>query len=281
MSFFAPLKRAWRKILDDIKTKQPTLNCVEKSIFPSLLRKLITEIRIQSSKNIQSGFRATGIYPLQPDEVLKKLGGDKYKKRVSREIDASLLSYLQAKKASKEKITSGKKKKMLKIKPGCSVTAEDIENQENDIDKDSESENEIDNDPSTSHPTAENEFEDQAEQEDQNQGITIDVSEDITNTQNENNEIKQGAYIVVQFCGKKSIKHFIGIVLNTEDEVEDEDNSIFVKFMKKGAKGFIFPEIDDTSVVNLLDVKEVLETPTIDRRGEYLFQNKSLRKFHL
>uniref|UniRef100_A0A6P7GEX9 Jerky protein homolog-like n=1 Tax=Diabrotica virgifera virgifera TaxID=50390 RepID=A0A6P7GEX9_DIAVI len=34
VGFFRPLKRAWKTILTDLKTSQPNLNSVEKTIFP-------------------------------------------------------------------------------------------------------------------------------------------------------------------------------------------------------------------------------------------------------
>lgn len=69
VSFFRPLKQAWRSILTDIKIKQPNLNCVEKTVFPQLLTKLMNKVKQNSQKNIVNGFRATGIHPLNSYEV--------------------------------------------------------------------------------------------------------------------------------------------------------------------------------------------------------------------
>lgn len=72
VSFFRPVKDVWRKILTDLKLKQPNLNCVDKCILLQLLTKLLNELADNSQKIIQSGFKACGIYLYNPEEVYKK-----------------------------------------------------------------------------------------------------------------------------------------------------------------------------------------------------------------
>ncbi|KAJ8932166.1 hypothetical protein NQ314_014878 [Rhamnusium bicolor] len=74
VSFFHPLKVTWRKILREIKLKHPKENCVEKAKFPGMLARLLKDIKSNEKTNLRSGFRATGIYPLNPDEVLPDAG---------------------------------------------------------------------------------------------------------------------------------------------------------------------------------------------------------------
>lgn len=81
VSLLRPVKQAWRSLLTDIKLKQPKINCVEKSIFPQLLSKLMIKIQTNAKKIIQSGFRATGIFPFNPHEVLKKMPNNTLQKR--------------------------------------------------------------------------------------------------------------------------------------------------------------------------------------------------------
>lgn len=77
-----------------------------------------------------------------------------------------------------------------------------------------------------------------------------------------------GDWILVKFAGKKSIKYYVGQVL-------DENN--MVKFARKkkllnNKSVFKFPDIDDISEVYDNDITMLLPTPVIERRGEISFQ---------
>ncbi|KAB0805317.1 hypothetical protein PPYR_02287 [Photinus pyralis] len=61
----------WRRILTDWKLKRR--GPFQKSDFPTLLNRTLNEIKATSEKNIISGFRATGIWPLNADQVLKRI----------------------------------------------------------------------------------------------------------------------------------------------------------------------------------------------------------------
>ena len=73
VAFFAPMKKSWRTILTQWKTK--SRGCLLKVDFPRLLNEAIDNIG-NLEKNIKSGFKACGIFPLNPDEVLKRLPPD-------------------------------------------------------------------------------------------------------------------------------------------------------------------------------------------------------------
>lgn len=73
VSFFKPLKTAWRKVLTEWKMRNR--GCIPKTQFPSLLKKTLDDMENRSSENIRSGFRATGIFPVNRLEVLKRLPG--------------------------------------------------------------------------------------------------------------------------------------------------------------------------------------------------------------
>ncbi|XP_003245816.1 uncharacterized protein LOC100569189 [Acyrthosiphon pisum] len=71
---FRPMKIAWRKVLKmhKLKRKGP----LTKDVFPSILKKTLEKLEISQFDNIKSGFKATGIYPLDREKVLNKLPGD-------------------------------------------------------------------------------------------------------------------------------------------------------------------------------------------------------------
>ncbi len=72
ISFFKPLKTAWREILTKWKMGAGHKeSCGLKSTFPTLLKELSNKIGGNSPENIRSGFRKAEIILLNRDEVLK------------------------------------------------------------------------------------------------------------------------------------------------------------------------------------------------------------------
>ncbi|GFS06952.1 tigger transposable element-derived protein 2 [Elysia marginata] len=57
VSFFAPLKKEWRKQLEFFKMKNPTSASIDKSLFPSMLSKLLEGMGARNSENLKAGFR--------------------------------------------------------------------------------------------------------------------------------------------------------------------------------------------------------------------------------
>lgn len=69
-------------------------------------------------------------------------------------------------------------------------------------------------------------------------------------------QILIGDYILVKFCTKKLIKHYVGTVI----EILEQEECV-VKFMRKTNIGFIFPEQEDISTVLRSDVISKLPRP--------------------
>ena len=69
VGFFAPLKCLWKKILknwlSEIRHK-----IVDKSVFPTLLKALVSKI---DSKLLKNGFNGSGIYPVDKSKPMKKI----------------------------------------------------------------------------------------------------------------------------------------------------------------------------------------------------------------
>lgn len=80
-------------------------------------------------------------------------------------------------------------------------------------------------------------------------------------------------WLLVKFCSKKSIKHYVGVVLSVNNA-----NSPVVKYCRKKSKAegetvFTFPLIDDISEVkHTEDIVTKLPKPTIGRRGQIIFK---------
>lgn len=117
VSFFAPMKRKWREILDSWRKECRRKGSIPKEHFPRLLNRLWSHIENTSATNLQSGFRATGLSPFNPERVLAKIPGAKPDSE--RVLDSSLLEFLQeARGYSKEPTNSLKRGKKVSAKPG-------------------------------------------------------------------------------------------------------------------------------------------------------------------
>lgn len=131
VAFFGPLKREWRKILLNYKISNPGQSTINKKHFPKLLAKLLKNINLRGIENIKSGFKATGICPVNAQNVLKRI--PEYFDQNVYEIDSVLLDYLQ--KTRSPKPMAVKRSKKLNTEPGMSVCAADISIPTNSTDK--------------------------------------------------------------------------------------------------------------------------------------------------
>lgn len=69
LTYFSPLKSAWRKVLSDYKDKYR--GPIPKDKFPRKLKQALDILSPDSEKNLKAGFAASGIFPLNPQAVLK------------------------------------------------------------------------------------------------------------------------------------------------------------------------------------------------------------------
>lgn len=128
IAFFGPLKKEWRKILLKYKIENPAQKTMNKKHFPTLLKTLLENIEFNQSKNLRSGFKAAGIYPLNPREVLKRIPELEFSDSMTYQIDDSLLDYLKQSRAPNPIKTVRNKK--IYVEPGKSVSVTDFENKE-------------------------------------------------------------------------------------------------------------------------------------------------------
>ena len=70
VAVFGPLKRSWREILNRWRKDTRRKGTIPKTQFPGLLKQLCETL---SSHNLKSGFRGTGLFPLDRTQVLKRL----------------------------------------------------------------------------------------------------------------------------------------------------------------------------------------------------------------
>ncbi|KAJ8909547.1 hypothetical protein NQ315_012741 [Exocentrus adspersus] len=104
------LKSAWRIVLTEWKVQNMRMSAVQKDTFPRLLKKCLDHIDKVKQKNpkenlessairriLRSSFAATGIYPLDKHEVLKKLPDEENKENVNENVEGVLTDYLKEK----------------------------------------------------------------------------------------------------------------------------------------------------------------------------------------
>lgn len=81
-------------------------------------------------------------------------------------------------------------------------------------------------------------------------------------------EIKLGDFILVKFCTKKNVKYFIGQVKQV-NEFKDE---FTIKFLRQGKnESFVWPQVDDVSIVGQHDIERKLPPPINTRRDIFKF----------
>ena len=126
---FRPAKVSWKDILEIWHPESRCMDNLMKTVFPSLLYKLMRRLK---GCNLASGFSASGIYPVSRQQVLKRLPSViTLEERVNSEIlSESVLQVL------KENCAVGVGKKQIKKRRGQRVTlsesATTLSNDEND-----------------------------------------------------------------------------------------------------------------------------------------------------
>lgn len=87
----------------------------------------------------------------------------------------------------------------------------------------------------------------------------VEDNEDVDQT------VALNSWVIVRYCTKKVIKHFVGKV------TESCDDGWTVKFTKYSKNTFSWPKVEDMDTVELGDIVMVLPEPTINRRGSFVF----------
>ena len=95
-----------------------------KDLFPRLLKKTLDSLEENTSSNIISGFRKSGIYPLNKEAILKRLPSKNTAVDLKL-VGESFLSHLEKKRCEVVKPRSSRKKK-LNVPAGQSITEQNL-----------------------------------------------------------------------------------------------------------------------------------------------------------
>lgn len=141
VAFFKGLKVSWRRVLTEWKLKNR--GNLPKDKFPELLKKVLKELSPRSMINLTAGFRASGIYPFNPNEVTKRLPQDSSQSQPSTEAWTDAFVEILKKQREKPVTTAKKRKSKIKAPPGKSVAPEDFHDEPSTSRLDSEEPTEI------------------------------------------------------------------------------------------------------------------------------------------
>lgn len=135
VTYYGPMKREWRKILTSWKEKNKSLTSLPKDQFPKLLKELVDFLYVEKKTNMISGFKKTGIIPLDRTKIKERLPQHDLSSPMKRLIGDSFMNTLAEKRKEVTKSKPNQKRKKLNVSAGKSVCSKLFDDSnENEID---------------------------------------------------------------------------------------------------------------------------------------------------
>lgn len=131
VAFFRPLKSHWREVLTNWKKTPSGSRCstIPKDEFPRLLKQLLTAMEWGTRQNLRSGFRKTGIVPLNKQQVLSRLPSKVLEQSLASMttcIGDTFLDELKRRREEATKPHENKRRKKVNVPPGKSIGTSDV-----------------------------------------------------------------------------------------------------------------------------------------------------------
>ena len=125
VAVFRPMKVLWRSCLSTWRAESRSSGTVPKEIFPELLSRVFKKLK---PENLFSGFRATGICPLDSSQVLKHIAGssDPENPDDMNEILSEACVQLLSENLSRSTAGRKRRKRGRKIEPGKAVVPPEV-----------------------------------------------------------------------------------------------------------------------------------------------------------
>ncbi|KAJ2947755.1 hypothetical protein O0L34_g9534 [Tuta absoluta] len=274
------MKIAWRFVLDDWKKTNLRATTVPKDSFPALLKKGIitmdekppknkeTEQETSAVKrNLISSFKATGIFPFDREQVLKRLPQEGPVPDVENVVRDQLTEFLKEQRLGKAS-EPARKKKRLQVEAGKSISTVDVP-----LDPEEQVEAEM-------NISTQNEPLDPEEEVEAGRSVSTPVEpldpkeqdrpdrhdDDNTDSESENNYNNRGPeigqFILAKFGSKKGKKTY-HYVCSIEDICDEKLVVQGYKSQKKTKKIFR-PVPNDVSEIETCDIITFLPQPTFD-----------------
>lgn len=248
VGFFRPLKAAWRTELTQFKMRNLKCTGIPKQDFPRMLQSTLNRLDGTTKAiktNLESGFRATGLHPLNPDQVLRKLPDSSLNEET---INDSLVEYLRKQRHNEGNSGRRRKRTKLNVVPGASVTAASVQS---------------DSDSDVPLPT--NDISDVENVEDQDDEVEPAVC-----TQPTPEEMNVGTFVLVKVLSgkRKSITYHYAAIIQ-EKLNQNEYKVMGLKSMDTAKTVFKSVE-DDLFSVTTSEIIAVLPEPSVEQSGNRL-----------
>lgn len=132
VAVFRSLKIAWRSLLAEWKESTSGSRCtsVPKDELPGLLNKMTIKLKESIKTNLKSGFRKTGIFPLDKTEVLQRLPKSVLEESLKSMTDVVGDVFLEELNKKRKEVTgkrATKRRKMLNVPAGKSISVAEVE----------------------------------------------------------------------------------------------------------------------------------------------------------
>lgn len=130
------MKEKWRKILNEWKAngRGSKFSSVPKDEFPGLLKELMSQLQEKAIDNLKSGFRKTGIFPIDRQQVLNRLCNTiitNASETVRENVGNTFIEHLKKVRQEATTVRQIRRKKRLNVPPGKSISSTDFMNNEN------------------------------------------------------------------------------------------------------------------------------------------------------
>ena len=253
VAFFAPMKRAWRKMLDDYKMDNPNETAVRKDKFPQLLKLLLEILATNGKANLKNGFAKC----FSRSRVLQDhpLSAQHTPHEVANNFSKVLLDVLQARRFKKS--VRNVTRKRLSVAPGKSIgDAEDsshssCESDTTDVPTGCESESEMEVDESASA------------------GLSMLSSGAVATTgSNYPPTSVDGRWFITKFLMGRIYKYFAVL----EVDAPSSYGLLNVICQRKNKNGsFYFPRVKDSASIHPDQVQGDLPAPRLTHGAKFVF----------
>lgn len=282
VGFFRPMKEAWRATISEWKLQNLRAPTVPKDTFASLLRKSLNimdskparavanqpptetdNIKTAIKRNLISSFRSSGIFPLDRQQVFKKLPREVEEGDPTTEVENALTAFLKEQRFGQSNRPQ-RKRKRLNVEPGCSISTAayggDVGDTNGSCNEDLMPSTSTRNENHSALP--------------ESAVSTSDTDPEPDGERISTRSFTVGQYILGRFVserGKKTYKYMCKII-----EVDPEIVVMGMKSIGKNKRKFkIIPH--DVSEIKTEDIIEVHPTPTVeadaDGNSYYTFKN--------
>lgn len=96
VAVFKGMKSIWRSVLSKWRVETQRKGAIPKEYFPQLLNSLWNNSSVSFTKNLIAGFKACGLVPFNPGEVLKRIPSvERVNENLGRDLDDTLIDLLQ------------------------------------------------------------------------------------------------------------------------------------------------------------------------------------------